>query len=355
LLAAGTSFAVVRGACPTQTVATFTDLGGAEPNLFDSGPLSNHYTAKIHWGDGSPDGTGVITYNGIPLDDSPTNTFTVTGDHNYTTNGTYTVTVTIHHEGAFPNAIATTKVSVVSLLNHAQGLFDNNSLVIGAALSGSKIRVVPVGKQTGALTDTVQVLIDGVAQKNTDTGGTTFTGFNSITIYGQAGKDDLEVAGSVKKNTAFFGGGGNDRMKGGGGNDILVGGAGNDLLIAGPGRDILIGGGGHDHLVAGPGGDILIAGSTDFDDPCDLASVAMLNAIQAAWTNSPATFKARAAAVLALFSTDGSNAAHIHYDGGTSKLTSSLGDDVDFGGFLDPMQKVNLVLPLNVWVRKLGL
>src|SRR5262249_33910248 len=29
LLAAGASFAVVRGACPTQTVATFTDPGGA--------------------------------------------------------------------------------------------------------------------------------------------------------------------------------------------------------------------------------------------------------------------------------------------------------------------------------------
>jgi hypothetical protein len=354
LLAAGTTFTVVRGACPTQTVATFTDPGGAEPNLSDSGPLSNHYTATIHWGDGSPDGTGAITYNGIPLDDSPTNTFTVTGDHNYTTNGKYTITVTIHHEGAVPDAVVTTNVTVVSLLNHAQGLFDNNTLVIGAALSGSKIRVVPVGKQTGAPTDTVRVLIDGMPQINTDTGGTTFTGFNSITIYGQAGKDDLEVAGKIKKNTAFFGGGGNDRMRGGAGNDIMVGGAGKDLIIAGSGQDILIGGGGHDHLVSGPGGDVLIAGSTDFDDACDPANAAILNAIQAAWTNPNAAYKARAAAVLALFSTDGSNGAHIHYDGGTSKLTSALGDDLDFQGFLDPKQKENLVLPFNRWVKKLA-
>ncbi len=158
----------------------------------------------------------------------------------------------IHLEGAVPDTIVTTKVTVVSLLNHSQGVGDANSLVIGVALSGNSIRVVPVGKQTGALTDTVQVLIDGVPQINPDTGGTTFTGFNSITIYGQAGNDNLEVAGSVKKNAYIFGGGGNDRIKGGGGNNILVGGAGNGLMIAGPGRDISIGGGGHDHLVGEP-------------------------------------------------------------------------------------------------------
>jgi hypothetical protein len=336
LLAAGTSVAVVRGACPNVSVATFTDPGGAEPNLFDQGPLSNHYSATIHWGDGTPDDVGNITYNGIPLDDSPTSTFTVSNHHDYTTNGTYTITVTIHHEGVDPDAIATTKVTVVSLLNHAPGLFDNNSLVIGAALSGSSILVVPMGKQTGALTDSVQVLIDGVSQINTATGGTTFTGFNSITIFGQAGNDNLEVAGSVKKNVAFFGGGGNDRMKGGAGNDIFVGGNGNDTIIGGTGQDIMIGGGGNDHLVGGPGGDILIGGYTDFDDPCDPAGNAMLLAIQAAWTNPTATFNAREAAVLALFSTDGSNGAHIHYVG-TSNLAGSSGQDLFFDGIVDPL------------------
>jgi hypothetical protein len=336
LLAVGTSLTVVRGSCPTQAVATFTDPGGAEPNLFDAGPLSSHYTATIHWGDGTSDDTGAITYNGIPLDDSPTNTFTVSGHHDYTTNGTYTITVTIHHEGAVPDAKVTDKVTVVSVLNHAQGLCDANSLVIGAALSGSSILVVPVGKQTGALTDSVQVLIDGLPQINTATGGTTFTGFNSITIYGQAGNDNLEVAGSVRKNTYIFGGGGNDRMKGGAGNNILVGGAGNDLIIGGTGRDILIGGGGNDRLVGGPGGDILIAGYTDFDNSCVPANAAMLCAIQAAWTNSTATFNAQAAAVLALFSTDGSNAAHIHYVGG-AKLTGSAGQDLFFDGIVDPI------------------
>src|SRR5204863_10020459 len=126
----------------------------------------------------------------------------------------------------------------------------------------------------------VQVLINRKLQINTDTGGTTFTGFNTITIYGQAGNDDLEVAGSVKKSAAFVGSAGNDRMQGGAGNDmlfgnagndrlfagggdnILIGGAGNDKLYGGAGRDLLIGGDGRDQLFAGAGGDILVGGST---------------------------------------------------------------------------------------------
>src|SRR5262249_17371949 len=108
LIAAGNSITLVRGTCPTQTLATFTDPGGAEPNLFDGGPLGNHYTATVHWGDGTPDEMVNITYNGVPLDDRQTNTFTVSGNHDYTTNGAYTITVTIHHEGAVPDAIVTT-------------------------------------------------------------------------------------------------------------------------------------------------------------------------------------------------------------------------------------------------------
>jgi hypothetical protein len=230
VIAAGTTFSVVRGSSPTDTVATFTDPGGAEPNAYDPGSISNHYTATINWGDGTPNGTGVITYNGVLGDDSKTNTFTISQFHDYTTDGNYTITVTIYHEGA-ANTVVTDKVTVASLLNHIQGVGDPNSLVIGAALTGSTIDVVPSGKQTGALTDAVQVLIDGVPQINTATGGTTFTGFNTITIYGQAGNDNLEVAGSIKKNVAMFGSGGNDRMKGGGGNNILIGGPGNDLII----------------------------------------------------------------------------------------------------------------------------
>jgi len=85
-----------------------------------------------------------------PSDDSPTNTFTVSGHHDYnTTNGSYTITVTLHHEGAVPDITVTDKVTVVSLLNHSQGYGDPNSLVIGAALSGSFNSRCAVGQANG--------------------------------------------------------------------------------------------------------------------------------------------------------------------------------------------------------------
>ena len=79
--------------------------------------------------------------------------------------------------------------------------------MIGASTAGDTIRVVPVGKQTGALSDTVKVLINGVSQG-------TFTGFNRIAIYGQDGNDDLQVDGAVKKDACIYGRGGNDRLRG---------------------------------------------------------------------------------------------------------------------------------------------
>ncbi len=66
-----------------QAVATFIDPGGAEPNASDSAlPTSTgHYTASIGWGDGTKS-PGVIT----PLTpSSPTQVFTVTENHTYTT------------------------------------------------------------------------------------------------------------------------------------------------------------------------------------------------------------------------------------------------------------------------------
>src|SRR5262249_47353629 len=155
--------------------------------------------------------------------------------------GSYTITVTIHHEGAVLDAVVTTKATVATLLNHALGFGgDTNSLVIGSALPARTVRGGPAGKQTGALTDTVQGMINKKIQINPGTGGKTFTGFNTITIYGQAGNDDLEVTDGVKKNAALFGRDGNDRLKGGAGKDTLFGEAGNDRLYAGGGDNTLI-------------------------------------------------------------------------------------------------------------------
>jgi N-acetylneuraminic acid mutarotase len=78
----------------SQTVATFTDPGGAEA-LTD-------YSASIAWGD-SATSPGTITYsNGV---------FTVSGSHQYAEEGSYAITVTIHHDSA-PDASANSTATV---------------------------------------------------------------------------------------------------------------------------------------------------------------------------------------------------------------------------------------------------
>jgi Ca2+-binding RTX toxin-like protein len=280
----GFSLTAVRNApFAGQTVAVFTDPGGAEPNGADPNPdLAAHYSADVDWGDGT--GTqldsGAITFHGAP--GSTTDAFTVTGDHTYRASGCYPITVTIHHEGAAPQVV-TSRAVVSAVGNHLQGCCDANSLVIGASGAGDTVRVVPQGPQTGTPTDVVKVLIDGVDQGD-------FTGFNRIAIYGGAGNDDLEIAEAVKTDACIYGGAGDDRLKGGGGNNILIGGPGADLLIGGRGRDILIGGGGRDRLVAGAGEDILIGGSTIYDDPSGAANADALCAIMQEWARTDATY-----------------------------------------------------------------
>jgi Ca2+-binding RTX toxin-like protein len=106
----------------------------------------------------------------------------------------------------------------------------------------------------------------------------TFHPTGHIIVFGQAGDDDIEMAGSIGLSALLYGGEGDDRIKGGGGHDILLGGADDDLLVGGQGRDILIGGVGNDRLVGNADDDILVAGSTDFD-----ANDAALCAIMDEW------------------------------------------------------------------------
>lgn len=82
----------------SQTVATFTDPGGAEA-LAD-------YSADIAWGDSSSS-AGTITgpVGGV---------FTVSGSHTYADNGPYTITVTIHHESA-PDATALSAADIANV------------------------------------------------------------------------------------------------------------------------------------------------------------------------------------------------------------------------------------------------
>jgi hypothetical protein len=100
--AASVPFSAVEGAAFTgKAVATFTDPGGAEPNPSDpSGTLNNHYqVVSIDWGDATPldTTTGTIAYSGSP--GSKTDPFTVSGNHTYGEERTYSITAIISHEG----------------------------------------------------------------------------------------------------------------------------------------------------------------------------------------------------------------------------------------------------------------
>jgi YVTN family beta-propeller protein len=91
----------------SQTVATFTDPGGAEA-LTD-------YSATIAWGDNATS-SGTITYsNGV---------FTVSGSHQYAEEGSYPITVTIHHDSA-PNATANSSAAVADANLDATGQNSN--------------------------------------------------------------------------------------------------------------------------------------------------------------------------------------------------------------------------------------
>jgi hypothetical protein len=93
--------AVAGVASRMQTVATFTDPGGAEP--------VGDYSATIAWGDNSSS-AAVISgpVNGV---------FTVRGGHNYAQPGNYTVTLTIKHDTA-PDAMTTSTANVSALVLH---------------------------------------------------------------------------------------------------------------------------------------------------------------------------------------------------------------------------------------------
>jgi len=82
----------------SQAVATFTDPGGAEPLA--------KYSASIAWGDGTSAAAGTISGpdgNGV---------FTVSGQHAYSEEGSYTIDVTLSHAGA--PAVTVTSTALAS-------------------------------------------------------------------------------------------------------------------------------------------------------------------------------------------------------------------------------------------------
>jgi hypothetical protein len=104
-------FAVACTPLTGVTLAKFTDPGGAEPNPSDptDGIPSHYKVVSIDWGDSTPLDTssGSISFSGTP--GSKTDSFTVSGSHTFATEGTFTITVKLDHEGV-PTTVMTTAI-----------------------------------------------------------------------------------------------------------------------------------------------------------------------------------------------------------------------------------------------------
>lgn len=186
-----------------------------------------------------------------------------------TREGTYTVAFTVtDDDGGVGTARRTLRVTAVALQTDPSDP-GKTALVVGGTLGNDQILFSP-GPKIGE----IRVSINGVSQG-------VFQPTGSLIAYGQAGDDDIEVAGSIQLAAWLYGGDGNDRLKGGGGDDVLIGGDGDDLLIGGGGRDLLIGGNGADRIIGNAGDDILIAGATAYDGRAQA-----LLAIMREWTSA---------------------------------------------------------------------
>ncbi len=267
----GFQFIAVEGdPSAVQTVATFTDPGGAEP-LGD-------YSALVDWGDGTAPSPGTITFSA--------GVFTVTGSHSYAVGlgvpgdfgNTFCdvdppsyhkpITVTISHENAL-DAVAVSDAKI-SLKPGSAHLASDGSLIVVGTTADDKIQFTPVGNQSRRVT---------VKLGSTNLGSFTVGGGGRIVVAAMGGDDDIQVAGGIRVDTVLYGGPGDDRIKGGGGLNIEVGCEGEDTLTGGNGGDLLVGGAGADRLIGGNGADIIIAGTlvdssnNEDDNYDDLVSV----------------------------------------------------------------------------------
>jgi Ca2+-binding RTX toxin-like protein len=142
------------------------------------------------------------------------------------------------------------------------------ALVVGGTTGGD---VIQLHESAG---NAIEVTINGVSQG-------VFAPTGRILIHGQAGDDDIKLAGSVENDAWIYGGAGNDILMGGTGNNVLLGEEGDDVLRGTSGRNLLIGGLGADSLYGRPGDDILVGGSTVWD-----ADETALLAVMAEWTSA---------------------------------------------------------------------
>lgn len=246
----------------------------------DPGILDTH-SAIINWGDATSSSGPVMENHGSG---------SVSASHVYTASGKYTVTITVTDKDGGSTSVSRQVTIVAAALLPDPCDPSRTALFVGGTVLDDKIEIEP---GCGRNQIKVEIEQEGAGCQESEWHATFNGPISRIIVFGQAGDDDIQVAGGLCIPAWLFGGDGNDRLKGGGGDNVLVGGAGNDFLIGGKGRDLLIGGTGADHLVAGPGEDILIGGSTAFDS--NLKSIC---ALMDEWSRRDECYQQRADHIL---------------------------------------------------------
>src|SRR5262249_23943993 len=169
-------------------------LGADDP---DAGDNAAGFTFAVNWGDSSPiEVVGPGAASGATI------------AHTFSTNGTFTVTVTAADTHGLVGPGGTASVSI----NAVQ--FANGTLSYGGTNRNDNITFWP---QAGG----IQVYLNGIKQGS-------FTGVTRLVAYGQGGNDQIAVYYTLRQPAEFYGGAGNDRLYGGAGNDLLFGGDGDD-------------------------------------------------------------------------------------------------------------------------------
>jgi Ca2+-binding RTX toxin-like protein len=210
----------------------------------DVGTLDSHI---ITWNFG--DGTG-------DFGPTPASPGAIVANHIFTTSGSYTVSVTVQDDDTGTTTVTTNVTIVAAAIQIDPCDATKTALVVGGTTGDDTLNFHPA---SGGL---IQVTLNGVSLGS-------FNPTGHIIAYGQAGNDNIQVAGAILNPAWLYGDDGNDRLDAGNGGSLLFGGNGDDQLIGGAGRDVMVGGNGADSLVGNSGDDILIASSTTRDDRTD--------------------------------------------------------------------------------------
>jgi hypothetical protein len=176
----GAAFTATAGVAFADTVATFTDPGGAGP-VSDSAGV--HYSASIDWGDGTfaPDvAPGTVAG---PFDNG---LFTVTGTHIYINAGDYVITTTVHHDTAVDSTPATANVTVYQPTPVLTGISPN------AAIAGAAATTITATGTNFLPTSTID--FNGTPLVTTFVNSTQETAVLPATDLAVAGTDAITVA-----------------------------------------------------------------------------------------------------------------------------------------------------------------